>query len=234
MIQKNDSWKMFNQISKSYDFLNNFLSLGIHHIWKQKLVNKISFSTNSGKVLDAATGTGDILYSIMDKFHHNIATITGLDLSKNMMEVGKQKLAKKPYKDKVTFLHADACKIPFDDQVFDIITISFGIRNVPDVKQALAEMKRVLNNTGKLMILEFSIPTTPLFRSVYLFYFRKILPFLGGLFSGKFSAYKYLNESVEDFPYGEQFKQLMLNAGFTKVESQELGLGIATIYEGYA
>tara|TARA_A100001015_G_C14993274_1_gene715007 strand:- start:249 stop:950 length:702 start_codon:yes stop_codon:yes gene_type:complete len=229
MYKKSESWKMFNQISKTYDLLNNILSLGIHNKWKEK-INSF-FPERSGlNILDIATGTGDVIFSIMDKREHDIERIKGMDLSTEMMAIGKQKCEQKSYKSKVSFLEGDACEIPFDDQEFDVITISFGIRNVANYKKALKEMKRTIKDNGKLIVLESSIPRFFLIKQFYLIYFRYVLPFIGGLISGKRDAYKYLNKTTEQFPCGNEFKIILEHTGFKNVFVKPLAFGISSIY----
>ena len=133
---------------------------------------------------------------------------------------------------KITLKTGDACNLPLEDESFDAITISFGIRNVPDVPKALREMHRVLRAGGKAMILEFSIPKNPIVRFGHLFYLRHVLPTVGGLISGDKAAYRYLNTSIEAFPYGQDFANLMTEAGFTQANVHPVTLGIANIYEG--
>tara|TARA_A100001015_G_scaffold151515_2_gene167994 strand:+ start:5532 stop:6233 length:702 start_codon:yes stop_codon:yes gene_type:complete len=229
MYKKSESWKMFNQISGTYDLLNNILSVGIHKNWKSKINSFFPIHTNL-KVLDIATGTGDVIFSIMDKKNGDIQEIKGMDLSIDMMDIGKKKCEKKAYKNKVSFLEGDACKIPFDDQFFDVITISFGIRNVSNYKQALSEMKRAIKDNGKVIILESSIPSNGFVKLFYLLYFRYILPIIGGLISGKLKAYKYLNKTTEEFPSGNHFKEILEQIGFKNVLVKPLAFGISSIY----
>lgn len=230
MYKKSESWKMFNQISRTYDLLNNLLSFGIHHHWKGSISSFFPSKNSNLNVLDIATGTGDVIFSIMDKRAEDIDSIQGMDLSVDMMSIAKQKALKKTYNKKITFLEGDACKLPFEDQSFDVITISFGIRNVSDYKRALSEMKRVLKPTGKLIVLESSIPTFFIVKWFYLFYFRYVLPVVGGLISGKRDAYSYLNKTTEDFPYGAAFKHSLSSVGFQDIFVKPLTFGISTIY----
>ena len=229
MYKKAESWKMFNQISRTYDLLNNILSCGIHHRWKSFIQQYLPKGSNLS-ILDIATGTGDIIFKIMDKRHDDVSDIKGMDLSSEMMAIGKTKCSKKSYKDKVTFIEGDACAIPFDNNTFDAITISFGIRNVADYKKALIEMKRSLKANGKLIILESSIPESFVVKIFYLLYFRYILPAIGGLISGKHKAYKYLNKTTESFPCGAEFKNILHQAGFSSVIIRPLSFGISSIY----
>ena len=229
MYKKSESWKMFNQIAKTYDLLNNVLSLGIHKNWKKKITTFFPNKSNLN-VLDIATGTGDVIFTIMDRCEQDVSTIQGMDLSTDMMDIGKQKCDKKSYKSKVSFLEGDACDIPFDNHSFDVITISFGIRNVADYKKALTEMNRAIKPDGKLIILESSIPRFFLIKWFYLLYFRYILPYIGGLISGKRDAYHYLNKTTEQFPSGNAFKSILTDSGFKNVIVKPLAFGISSIY----
>lgn len=182
------------------------------------------------EVLDLATGTGDQLVALYQT--GKVAKGVGLDLSEKMLEIGRAKLARLKLDDNLSLKTGDAGLIPLGDNLFDAVTISFGIRNVTDVPSALIEMRRVLRPEGRALILEFSLPRSLVMRKLYLFYFRHILPALGGMISGDSHAYRYLNQTVETFPYGESFCQLMRAAGFKEVHATPLTFGIATIYQG--
>ncbi len=221
--------EMFDAIAPRYDFLNRLLSLGIDRRWRRFAVSQIQAPPN-GRVLDIATGTGDIALEIARQTSSDIM-IVGADISREMVEIGRQKVASSPYAGRITFEIAPCEALPFPDEQFDAITIAFGIRNVVDRLQGLKEMNRVLNRGGRSIILEFSTPTSPFFRAIYLFYFLKVLPAIGGLFS-KQSAYKYLPDSVLEFPSREEFKGLMERAGFRNVTYRNLTGGIATVYVG--
>ena len=153
-------------------------------------------------------------------------------MSANMLSLGRAKLRRENVHDALTLIRADAEEIAIRDNAFDAATIAFGIRNVPDVSKALRDIRRILKPDGRALILEFSLPSNALFRALYLFYFRHVLPTVGGIVSGDRSAYKYLNESVEHFPYGESFCELLRDAGYTNVTATPLSFGIATLYEG--
>jgi demethylmenaquinone methyltransferase/2-methoxy-6-polyprenyl-1,4-benzoquinol methylase len=221
--------EMFNSIAPRYDFLNRLLSLGIDRKWRRFAVGKINFSAN-GRILDVATGTGDVALEIAARTPENVS-IVGVDFSKEMVELGKSKIRNSPYAQRITMEVAPCEAIPFPEESFDSVTIAFGIRNVVDRLQGLKEMQRVLKQGGRLVILEFSTPTSSLFRSIYLFYFLKVLPAIGGLFS-KQSAYKYLPDSVLEFPSRDEFKNLMAKASFKNLAHYDLTGGIATVYLG--
>lgn len=227
--RKKESYKIFDDIAPTYDFLNHFLSFGIDIYWRNKLLKHLP-KNESINSLDLACGTGDVGITLIKS--PNIKKVTGLDLSKGMIEVGKSKLKKKNLDSKIQLLIGDAVNIPAANNTFDLTTISFGIRNFSDAQKSLIDIHRVLKNNGRLMVMEFSIPKNFIFRQIYFFYFRHILPFIGNLVSKHGDAYTYLNKTVEDFPYGEDFLKLMKNAGFKQCKCIPLTFGIASLYIG--
>lgn len=220
---------MFGSIAPRYDLLNRLLSLGIDRRWRRFAVGKIGLS-GAGRVLDVATGTGDVALEIAAQTPDSVE-IVGVDFCKEMVDLGRAKVAASRHAKRIALQVAPCEEIPFDDRSFDAATISFGIRNVVDRAKGLSEMHRVLKDGGKIVILEFSTPTSPLFRALYHFYFLKMLPVIGGAFS-RFSAYRYLPDSVLEFPSRERFKALMAEAGFRDVQHFDLTGGIATVYLG--
>lgn len=221
--------EMFGSIAPRYDLLNRLLSCGIDRRWRRFAVQQISV-TGSGTVLDVATGTGDVALEIAAQTPASVR-IVGVDFCKEMIALGKEKIEASPYATRITMEVAPCEAIPFPDGTFEAVTIAFGIRNVVDRLQGLKEMYRVLKTGGKVIILEFSTPRSKVFRTLYYFYFLKVLPVIGGLFS-KFSAYKYLPDSVLEFPTQEEFKTLMAAAGFQNLRHNDLTGGIATVYVG--
>lgn len=220
-------WQMFDRIAHRYDLLNHLLSLGQDIRWRLKVKEALPDKTGL-EMLDLATGTGDqIFYLIKDA---RIKHAVGIDLAAKMLEIGHRKAAQRGLSQSVQFKTGDACALEFAQNTFDIVTISFGIRNVMNLEQVLNQMYRVLKPGGRAIILEFSLPEPNLFRRLYLFYFRKILPRLGTLVSGDAYAYRYLNQTVETFPFGEDFCKLLTRAGFTKVNLRPLTFGIVSIY----
>jgi demethylmenaquinone methyltransferase/2-methoxy-6-polyprenyl-1,4-benzoquinol methylase len=220
---------MFDTIAPRYDLLNRVLSLGIDRRWRTFAVAQIK-SSPGGKVLDIATGTGDVALEIARQTAEDV-TITGADISREMVEIGKQKVGASPFSDRITFEIAPCEALPFADEEFDSTTIAFGIRNVVDRPKGLSEMHRVLRAGGRAVILEFSMPSSPAFESLYRFYFLTVLPKIGGLFS-KQSAYQYLPDSVLEFPSRDEFKAMMANAGFKNIRHFDLTFGISTVYVG--
>lgn len=227
---KSEAPGMFDRIAGRYDLLNRLLSMRRDVAWRKKLAAALPPIENLA-VLDIATGTGDVLVSIMRE-RTDVSRAVGLDAAGEMLRLGRDKLARGFPDRPVDLVKADALAIPFADGTFDATTIAFGIRNVVDVNRALREMRRVLKPGGKSLILEFSLPANRLLRSCYLLYFRHVLPRLGRLISGDRQAYTYLNRTVEDFPSGRAFCRLMSEAGFADVTAQPLTFGIATIYTG--
>jgi demethylmenaquinone methyltransferase/2-methoxy-6-polyprenyl-1,4-benzoquinol methylase len=219
---------MFNRIARRYDVLNRVLSLGIDIGWRKKLARFLP-SGDRLELLDIATGTADQILYLLDG---RIARATGVDLSTGMLEIGKKKVMRAGLNNHVRLQTGDACALPFVDESFDVTTISFGIRNVPDYKKALAEMYRVLKPGGRSIILEFSLPEKRFVRAPYLFYFRRILPGIGSAVSGDSSAYRYLNQTVETFPSGDEFLSAMRKTGFVSTAQIKLSFGIASIYIG--
>lgn len=227
---RTEVWKMFDRIAHRYDLLNRTLSLGQDVVWRNRVAKHLpGFSDQH--ILDLATGTGDLIISIFEK-SERVKSGIGIDMAEKMLEFGRPKLRKRNLDQAITLQKGDAMDIPFPAESFDAVTIAFGIRNVIDVLESMREMHRVLKPGGRVIILEFSLPKNGFFRSLYLFYFRKVLPIIGGLISGDSYAYRYLNETVETFPYGEAFCQLLHEAGFSDVKMTPLNFGIATIYQG--
>jgi demethylmenaquinone methyltransferase/2-methoxy-6-polyprenyl-1,4-benzoquinol methylase len=227
--RKKESYKIFDDIAGTYDLLNHSLSMGIDVYWRNKMLKHLP-NKESINALDLATGTGDVALTLVkDK---RIKKITGLDLSKGMIDVGIKKVQKRGLEKKIFLMLGDGVNIPTGDAAFDLTTISFGIRNFSDPQKSLHDIHRVLKKEGRLMIMEFSIPKNFIVRNVYFFYFRYLLPFIGNIVSKHKDAYTYLNKSVEDFPYGEQFLGMMRNAGFQDLKMIPLTFGIATLYIG--
>ena len=221
--------QMFGAIAPRYDFLNRLLSLGIDRRWRTQAVRLLRYSEGS-RVLDVATGTGDVALEIARTTPATVR-ITGADFCREMVELGRVKVAASPYSGRIDFEVAPCEDLPFAENTFDSITIAFGIRNVVDRKLGLAEMWRVLRPGGRMIILEFSTPRSQLFRQIYYFYFQRVLPMIGGLFS-RYNAYKYLPDSVLEFPSREEFSRMMAATGFRNIQVRDLTFGIASIFVG--
>lgn len=219
--------EMFNAISPKYDALNRILSVGIDQIWRRKTVREIR-ATGATKILDVATGTADLALALADGIKG--AQVVGVDISVGMLDVGRQKVRAHRKDDRVRLDLGDGEQLPYDDASFGAITVAFGVRNFENLEQGLRDMHRVLQPEGTLAVLEFSQPTSWPFRPLYLFYFKNILPRIGRLISKDASAYTYLPDSVQAFPYGEAFATKLHEAGFSAVRIRPLSLGIASLY----
>ena len=219
--------KMFDNVSTKYDFLNHFLSMGIDIQWRKKVV-KIIKKSGASKILDIATGTGDLAIA-MSKI--NPEKIIGLDLSAGMLKVGIEKVKENKLEHLIEMIQGDSENLPFEDNTFDAITVSFGVRNFENLNKGLSEIHRVLKPGGTFVILEFSQPQSFPMKQLYGFYSKYILPTLGKMISDDSSAYTYLPESVEAFPYGNELLSILKKVGFVSESARELTFGISTIYQ---
>ena len=217
---------MFDNISKEYDGLNRVISFGIDVSWRKK-VTKIVSRNNPKQILDIATGTGDLALMMSQL---NPDKIVGLDISAGMLEVGKQKVAKANLSDTIEMVVGDSENMPFDDNTFDAITVSFGVRNFANLDKGLKEIRRVLKPNGTFVVLETSNPTKFPFKRGYKLYTSFILPVIGKIFSRDKVAYSYLSESANSFPFGEAFDNILQKNGFINTEYKPVTFGVATIY----
>ena len=217
---------MFDNIAPKYDFLNHFLSLGIDKLWRKKAIRILS-GYQTDYILDVATGTGDFAVAAAKLKPRKII---GFDLSEQMLSVGRDKVARLGLDDLIEFQKGDSEDMPFTDGQFDAITVAFGVRNFENLENGLKEFFRVLKSEGVAVILEFSKPRYFPMKQFYLFYFFKILPFVGRLVSKDSSAYSYLPASVMAFPDDQKFISVLQNVGFTNCRQVRLTFGIATIY----
>lgn len=222
---------MFSSIVRVYDFLNAFLSLNRDKSWRKSAVT-LSGTQSDMKILDVCTGTGDLAISFSQQLHGN-GLVVGSDYCHDMLRYGKPKIKKRHLEAKVKLIEADTLQLPFRDNTFEISTVGFGIRNVTDLMAGIKEMARVVTPNGKIIILEFSQPTNSVFRYIYFFYFRKILPMIGKIISqSKFDAYSYLPNSVLAFPDKEELKGKMEACGLREVKIFQRTFGIVTIHIG--
>ena len=213
---------MFNNISKNYDDLNRVISFGIDISWRKKVVQIVS-KNNPQQILDIATGTGDLALMMSTLAPEKII---GLD----MLSVGKEKISKAQLNDKIEMVVGDSEDIPYADNTFDAITVSFGVRNFANLDKGLGEIRRVLKPKGTLVVLETSNPTKFPFKQGYKFYTSFILPVIGKLFSKDKIAYSYLSESANFFPFGEAFNNILKKNGFINTTHTPVTFGVATIY----
>jgi demethylmenaquinone methyltransferase/2-methoxy-6-polyprenyl-1,4-benzoquinol methylase len=211
---------MFASIATRYDLANHVLSCGLDFYWRARAAEIVD-AWHPHTIADLATGTGDLARAMQKKLPH--AEVTGVDFLPEMLELARRKGVRR-------VVLADAMKLPFDDGSFDCVTIAFGLRNLENCSAAVAETWRVLNARGHLLVLEFSLPTTPILRAAYRFYLHRCLPLVGSFLTQKKSAYDYLGDSIEEFPSGIAMCELMREAGYVSPGFERLTGGIVTIY----
>ena len=221
---------MFDDIASRYDLINQVTSFGIDKGWRKELIRKLPQEDNL-MCLDLATGTADIALTLAIAKPEKFKQIVGLDISTEMLAMGQDKVNDENLNHIIQLNAGDACKIEYPDNTFDVITMSFGIRNTENYEMALSEMYRVLKPGGSCLILEFSLPKWRVVRAGYLLYLRYILPVIGAVLSKNKDAYKYLNKTIEAFPYGKAFCEVLKSCGFESTVSNPLTFGIATLYE---
>ncbi|MBZ4041628.1 MULTISPECIES: bifunctional demethylmenaquinone methyltransferase/2-methoxy-6-polyprenyl-1,4-benzoquinol methylase UbiE [Flavobacterium] len=218
--------QMFDTISGNYDNLNRVISFGIDVKWRKKVL-KIVSDSKPKVILDIATGTGDLAILMAQS---KAEKIIGLDISAGMLEVGRKKVEEKNLSNRIELVLGDSENMPFEDNYFDAITVSFGVRNFENLEKGFAEILRVLKPNGVFVILETSVPDKTPYRQGYRFYTKNILPVIGKLFSKDNSAYGYLSESAAVFPYGEALNNILRKIGFIEVVAMPQTFGVATIY----
>jgi len=221
--------KMFDNIAFRYDFLNHFLSAGIDVGWRRKAIKQLR-SLAPKAILDVATGTGDM--AILACKLLKVEKITGIDISDGMLEIGKKKIKKLGLQNRVELLKGDSETIKFTDNSFDAVTVAFGVRNFQDLELGLNEIKRVLKPGGKLIVLECTKPKLPVIKNFYNLYLNIIAPRIGRMISKNKDAYQYLNESVQKFPEGKDFVEILNKLGYKNASCKTLSLGISSIYCG--
>jgi demethylmenaquinone methyltransferase/2-methoxy-6-polyprenyl-1,4-benzoquinol methylase len=224
--KKQQVTQMFDAISGNYDGLNRVISFGIDIKWRKRVV-AILKKRNPTKILDIATGTGDLAINLVKT---GAEQIIGLDISKGMLEVGKKKVTEKGLDTTIEMVVGDSENLPFDDHTFDAVTVAFGVRNFENLEKGLAEIYRVLKPSGTFVVLETSVPTKSPFKQGYWFYTKSILPLIGKMFSKDRSAYTYLSESAAVFPYGQAFNNILGKIGFIAMENKPQTFGVASIY----
>ena len=223
--------RMFGEIAGRYDFLNHLLSLGIDIYWRWRAVRRVP-PEGERPILDLCTGTGDLALAYYRKGQGKVPVV-GADFCHEMLAIGEQKAARQHPGGDISFVEADAMRLPFEDNGFQIVCVAFGLRNVSDTDRGLREMVRVCEPGGKVAVLEFSMPRWQPFRGIYAWYFRRVLPAVGQwLARNRQDAYNYLPASVLEFPDGEALADRMRQAGLSSVQYYPLTLGIATLYVG--
>ena len=219
---------MFDRIAGWYDFLNHFLSLGIDRRWRKKLIHDLGL-LQGARVLDVATGTGDLAFALLKKYD---CRVTGMDVSEDMMAVAEKKAREKGVEERVRFLAGRAEEIPFDDDTFEAVTVAFGVRNYTDLEQGLREMLRVMRPGGTTAVLEFARPGRQPLKAMYSFYLFHLLPWAGKILSGDKYAYTYLPESIRQFPQREGFLEIMRRCGYEDCRYETYTGGIVAAYFG--
>lgn len=220
---------MFDDVAPRYDLLNRVLSAGIDRYWRSRAVNLLS-NEQPTRVLDVATGTADLAIRIQQSLHPR--ETVGVDLSSEMLRLGREKVEKRGLSSRISLQEADAASLPFEDGTFDAAFVAFGVRNFEDLEAGLTDICRVLRPGGSLVILEFSQPRTFPIKQLYSFYSRYVLPRIGGVLSPNKGAYEYLPGSVAAFPDGSDFLRRMDNVGLNELEWKPLTFGIASLYKG--
>ena len=223
--------KIFENVSGRYDLMNDFMSLGIHRVWKKSMLDWLA-PRRGQSLIDVAGGTGDIAFNFIKRAKTG-ANATILDLTESMMIEGKKKTIDLPEESQINWVCGDAMRMPFSDCTFDVYTISFGIRNVTDISKTLSEAYRVLKPGGRLMILEFSSVNNDLISWIYDKYSFNIIPKLGEFVSNDRESYQYLVESIRKFPNQEKFSEMIINEGFRKVKYRDLTFGIAALHSAW-
>ena len=224
----NGSGLMFDQIAKRYDLLNRLISLGLDQSWRKALVASLP---TDGEILDVATGTADVALAIAKKYHQ--VSVVGLDPSVNMLDIGKQKVIRKQWNDRISLMVGDAMDMSFDNNRFAGSCVAFGVRNFPNRLKGMQEMNRVTQAGGKVSVLELSEPRDGLLAPFVRFHVHHIVPWMGAILSGN-AQYRYLQKSVEAFPPASEFKELMQEAGIEDVQIHRMPFGVAHLYVGTA
>ena len=224
--KKQQVTQMFDDISNHYDVLNRVISLEIDQSWRRKVV-KIAAKQAPKRILDIATGTGDLAIALKKT---NAEEIIGLDISPGMLAVGKDKVKALKLDTTIAMVIGDSEQLNYDDNYFDVVTVAFGVRNFENLEKGLSELFRVLRPHGKLIILETSVPTKFPFKQGYYLYSGFIVPLVGRIFSRDQRAYQYLSDSAAAFPYGENFNNILRKIGFIEVKDNPQTLGVASIY----
>ena len=219
--------RVFDQIAPHYDFMNRLLSVGIDISWRRRALRSLAAMTPD-RILDVATGTGDLAISLARKFPH--AKITAVDLSQKMLEAAQRKTAKRKISQRIEFLQADALAMPFPDATFQLATIAFGLRNFENIDAGCREMRRVLKSGGTLLVVELSRPQARILRGGYNFYLSKVIPLLGRVFTGCRNEYAYLPASIKEVPQGDAMLAILSEAGFSDCNVKRYAGGLCSCY----
>ena len=221
---------VFETISGKYDVMNSIISFQRHKAWRRDTMRRMVVEKGA-IALDVCCGTGDWTINMAKAVGSN-GKVYGLDFSQNMLKVAQRKLLGEDFAEHVELLAGNAMELPFEDNTFDYVTIGFGLRNVPDYLKVLKEMYRVTKPGGKVVCLETSQPTTPIFRQLYYFYFGTIMPLLGRIFARSYNQYSWLHESTKDFPGRQELVRMFLEAGLRDVTVRSYAGGVAAMHMG--
>jgi demethylmenaquinone methyltransferase/2-methoxy-6-polyprenyl-1,4-benzoquinol methylase len=220
---------VFNSVASNYDLMNDIMSIGVHRLWKNAMIDWLCPQTNMA-LLDVGGGTGDIAFKFLEKGGGDV-TVT--DINEKMLNLGRNRAINQGHLNGLKWINGDAESLPIEDNSVDAYTIAFCIRNVTHIDRALAEAQRVLRPGGRFMCLEFSRFALPLFEKPYDIYLFKVLPWLGGKFANDRASYQYLAESICKFPDQEQFKKMIIESGLAQVTYHNLSGGIAAIHSAW-
>ncbi|WP_371157942.1 bifunctional demethylmenaquinone methyltransferase/2-methoxy-6-polyprenyl-1,4-benzoquinol methylase UbiE [Jannaschia sp. 2305UL9-9] len=221
---------VFSSVASKYDVMNDAMSMGIHRVWKDAMMDWLAPRPGQ-KLLDVAGGTGDISFRFLDRAPTAHATV--FDMTQGMLEAGRTRAEAENMADRLDWVAGDAMKLPFESGTFDVYTISFGIRNVTRIHEALSEAYRVLRPGGRIMVLEFSQLPNPLMQKAYDLYSFNVIPRMGEMIAGDRDSYQYLVESIRQFPDQDRFAGMMVDAGFGNVKYRNLSFGIAALHSGW-
>jgi len=238
----NKVYSVFENVAKSYDLMNDVMSVGAHRLWKAKFVEQLNVRPGM-KILDMAGGTGDIAFKMFDHFasrYPNLSTskdkypdIIISDINENMLDVGKNRALKLGIDEIFQWVQADAEQLPFEDESFDLYTIAFGIRNVTHIEKVLEEAFRVLKIGGRLSCLEFSMVENPIISELYDNYSFQVIPVMGQVLANDWNSYQYLVESIRKFPKQEDFADMIYDSGFSNVRFENLLFGAVAIHDAF-
>ena len=220
---------LFDSIAAHYDTLNHVFSFNIDRCWRRRALRG-HISAETQHVLDVACGTADFA---IESVHNNAQHVTGIDISNGMLQAGRNKVQKVGLTKQITLIQADCTALPFTNDTFDAVTVAFGVRNFEERAKSLREMYRVLKSGAEVIVMEFSTPRHFPMKQLYRLYFKHIMPWIGGWWSGNKAAWQYLPQSVYNFPQGEAFLRELANAGFVQLHSRRMTCGIATVYYGH-
>lgn len=220
----------FNAIAGRYDLMNTLMSLGMDKAWRKKVVQQVG-AAEGRHILDVCCGTGQLSMQLASRVGLR-GKVTGLDFSENMLQVAREQVGNSPWAGRIELLQGDAMNLPFGDQTFEGATVGWGLRNLPDLRRGIREMVRVVKPGCKVVSLDMAKPSLPVFKQVYWFYFEWLIPFMGNIFAGKKSAYRYLHDSAIQFPAQLELAKIFTECGLTNVQYENLAGGVVAIVAG--